>query len=168
MIDLLVPFGLDRNARCKFMRHRDPRYNLAVVHRLGLLDVYQAFQVRPEFHSVDYVASFAGLDGKQAMFLGMYRVLGERPSTEVKLPTGSPFYEWTTRDEYFYELARMPEFDELANRAVIDWGEGAKASRQWMCDKEVIEVLPKNSVTWPFLFRNASLAARKGDDVVIG
>jgi len=142
MLDLLALKGFDRQARFKFVRHKEPRYDLHDFLRRGWLETYQAYQSKPVFDGLDYIVSFIGLENRRARFLGVFAVKGRRPGLESPpLPLGCPYEEWRAL-YFYYDLAKVPGFEDLEQRVVIDWGH-SRSWHQWpKRDKEVLELLP--------------------------
>jgi hypothetical protein len=151
ILDLLGLAGLPgpEMARIEFVRHEgDPDFDLQDLHQRGWLDTYQQFQSKPVFDNLDYIVSFIGMDGWRARFLGVYRVGARRPSANVSLPKGCRYQSWR-KFGYHYDLQRMPRYDHLKERVVIDWGKG----RRWhqrASNKTVVEVRPAGYFLEPF------------------
>jgi hypothetical protein len=148
IVDLLVLRGFDPNRPTKLVRHQDARYDLHDLMRRGWLDAYQAFQSRPVFDGCERIVSFIGTKGTKARLFGVYRVLGKRDGRDVPSPAGCP--PEVGQGRYFYELQREAGYEDLENRAVIEWGKGALAWVQQLSNKEVVELLPKGQLRPPF------------------
>ena len=153
---LLKITGFDLGIRTKLVRHKDSRTSIEGLRHnqadgLPWLDVYQAYQKDPVFHRAGQVISFYGLSGTRAAFYGVYKVLGCRSSSQgLAIPSGE---NWGQGCNYFYELERLSEFDDLRDRLIIDWGKGAINWNQWLKekdDKEVLEVLAPGRSLPPF------------------
>ena len=90
------------------------------------------------------------MDGTKAKFYGVYKVNGQRNATEKPVPQDfdSKYPHFVLKDDYYYELERMSEFEDYKNRIIIDWGKGTRSWDQWLRhgEKEVIEILPKGYV----------------------
>jgi hypothetical protein len=89
-----------------------------------------------------------------AVLCGIYDVVGVRPGTKADMPVGFPYPDFCSDGCFFYDLRRVPGFEDLEDRVVIDWGPGALAWHQRMDgsnkDKEVVEVYPPGFVMdWP-------------------
>jgi hypothetical protein len=146
---LLELCGLDLSKKAKAVRHKDPRYDAHDMLRRGWLEAYQRFQSKPVFDGLDYVVSFIADGGTRARLVGVYRV-GERTTSEsAPLPPGCPYAEWQNAGIH-YALERVPGFEALENRLVIDWGPGTLAWHQRSLDKPVIEILPSGRTLEPF------------------
>jgi hypothetical protein len=144
--ELLKLRGLDTSANIKLVRHQDARYDLDELYREGHLEVYQSLQGRAVFEC-KYVVSFVGLEKNRAKFIGVYEVKGRKLLDEVELPGGSPLYQqFSVGCEFWYELEKIPGFEDLVDRVVIDWGKSARSWHQRLTEKEVIEVLSKGYV----------------------
>lgn len=118
-------------ARVKMVRHKDHRkeYRDVFKDREALLH-YQKIQGKEVFKGCDYIISFIGLERGRSMMLGVFKV-GACTKPD---------------HNYFYELDPVPDFDELVDRLIIDWGNNAIAWHQWYDDKqakEVVEIVPR-------------------------
>jgi hypothetical protein len=143
--ELLGPRGLDLNAKVKLVRHQDKRFDLQLFEREGVIELYQSYQGKPIFNC-DYIVSFIGLDNSRARLFGVYRVRGSCPASEKPLPAGCKYPEVYSAGGLFFDLERLPGFEDLIGRLVIDWGRSALAWHQWLSDKAVIEILPTGYV----------------------
>lgn len=145
---LLQPFGLDTSRRTKLVRHQEQGIDVAALHRAGQLEFYQTFQGRPVFANCDQIVSFLGSVESQAVFVGVYEVLGVSGPRAIELPDDFLYPKMNVSSVYVYNLVRDKRFDALSERLVIDWGAG---TRSWVQNfkqggKEVVEVLPKGYV----------------------
>ncbi|MDP2674053.1 MAG: GIY-YIG nuclease family protein [Dehalococcoidia bacterium] len=149
ILDLLRLQGFDLTKRFKLVRHQEGGHDLRDFLRRGWLEAYQAFQTKPVFNKVDFVVSFIGVGRTKSRLVGVYEVLGCKPGHAGQLPDGCPHREWLDCD-YFYEMRRLPGFEELEHRVVIEWGKGTRRWDQWPKNKEVVEILPKGQLLRPF------------------
>lgn len=145
---LLLPFGLDISRRTKLVRHQEQGIDVAALLRAGQLEFYQTFQGRPVFANCEQIVSFLGGVGTQAIFVGVYQVLGVTGPRAIELPKDFLYPGMNVSSVYVYNLVRDKKFDALSERLVIDWGAG---TRSWVQkfrqgEKEVVEVLPKGYV----------------------
>ena len=145
--ELLRIRGLDpRASKVKLVRHID---NTGLVERClvaGIIEEYQRYQPK-FFSSWEYMAAFIGDVGSKARLLGVYRIAATRPMRAV--PQVLADAGWTDVDVtklVVLDLERLPEFEDLARRVVIDWGKAAVAWHQNSSDKEVIQILPAGYV----------------------
>ena len=134
--------------RTKLVRHQEQGIDVAALHRVGQFEFYQSFQGRPVFANCDQIVSFLGSVGSQAVFVGVYEVLGVNGPCNIKLPKEFLYPEMNVSSAYVYNLVRDQRFDVLRDRLVIDWGAG---TRSWVQkfrpdEKEVVEVLPRGYV----------------------
>jgi hypothetical protein len=144
--ELLELRGLDTSAKIKMARHQDARYDVHELYRRGELEAYQSYQSNPVFEC-RYVVSFLGLENSKAKFIGVYKVKGRKASDEVQLPGDPPLdHDFSVGSNYYYELEKCPEFADLENRVVIDWGKSARSWHQRLTEKEVIAILPSGYV----------------------
>jgi len=149
ILDLLQLQGFDLTRRFKLVRHQEGGNDLHDFLRRGWLEAYQGFQHRPVFNRVDFIVSFIGVGRTQARLVGVYEVVGCKPGHAGRLPEGCPHKEWLELD-YFYEMRRVPGFEELEHRVVIEWGKGTRRWDQWPQNKEVVEILSKGQLLRPF------------------
>lgn len=151
LLELLKSRGLDVTVTSEIMlvRHKDNRYHYDVtdIYQKGHLNTYQSYQNGPIFKKCKFIVSFLGFESSLARFIGVYRVNGHKPSSEVPLPDDFHFlYPLYMTDKDYYVLEEVPGFEDLKDRVVIEWG---KATRKWYqsCrEKEVIEILPEGSI----------------------
>ena len=119
--------------RVKIVRHKDGReeYRHVMKDREALLE-YQREQAKDVFRGCDYIISFIGLERKRSVFIGVFKINGSG----------------TKDGKHYYDLKAVPEFDDLVDRLVIDWGNNAISWHQWYerQEKEVIEILPKGYI----------------------
>ena len=103
--ELLNSHGLDSKAKVKLVRHKDARkevfdlYGYENVYDLYRRDKnaflkYQSAQSKPEFRDVDYIVSFIGEDNNRARFIGVYKVIAEKPMDDE--------HRVNPRDIYYY------------------------------------------------------------------
>lgn len=149
ILDLLELQGFDLTQKFKLVRHQEGRYDLHDFLRRGWLDAYQAFQAKPVFDNLDFIVSFIGVGRTQARFIGVYEILSAHPGSAGHLPEGCSEKRWLQLAHY-YETRRVPGFEELENRVVIEWGGAARSWAQWPRNKEVVELLPKGQLLRPF------------------
>lgn len=156
ILELLKERGLDLDAKIKYVRHQDKRYDVTALIRANQLETYQGYQDKPIFKDCRYIVVFIGQENMKALFYGIYKVLNQRPAPEVLLPNDFiyPDFDIIGDTDVFYDLKEIDGFDDLKNRVVIDWGKGALAWSQWvrkngtgnLKNKEVVEILPKGYV----------------------
>lgn len=125
--------GVLEGKRVKLVRHKDRRaeYSEIVKNRAALLD-YQRQQSRDVFEACDYIVSFIGLDRGRSLFFGVFKV------------NGCKF----DKNEYWYDLEQVGEFNDLVDRLVIDWGNNPRVWLQWHQNHEkgVVEILPQGYI----------------------
>lgn len=118
------------SAEVKLVRHKDHREQFKdVMKDKELLLEYQKEQGKEHFKGCDYIVSFIGTERRRSVLLGVFKVGGVK------------FHE----DNYYYNFEQVPDFDDLVDRLVIDWGNNAIVWHQWYHKqiKEVVEILPK-------------------------
>lgn len=146
ILELLRLRGLPVNARLKFVRHQDNRYDVQKLIRDGHFELYQASQAKPVFDKLDYIISLLGAKGKTARFYGIYEVHGRKISTEDLFPANFPYPEWYRTPHLFYDLRRDPRFDPFKYRITIDWGGSTLSWHQHgTTDKPILELKPPGS-----------------------
>ena len=141
--ELLQSRGLVPKLRVKLARHRDRRWDMALLQYTGHFEAYQRWQSRPVFDRCDFVVSFIGEEDRLARLVGVYRVLGRRPRGSARLPRGFPYPEMPIARCFVYDLERDNRFADFEGRLVVDWGQSARAWVQKLTalrDKEVVEV----------------------------
>lgn len=145
ILDMLGLYGFDRKKRVKLVRHKHDKYPVDESLRRGWLDNYQAYQSRPVFHNLDAILSFYGLSGTRACFYGVYAVLGHKSAGEGPVLADCPWSQhWQDECKYYYNLQRLPGYEPLEHRLVIDWGPGTLAWHQRLSEKTnkpVLELL---------------------------
>ncbi len=149
IVELLKLRGLDTSKKIKFVRHKDQRQEVDVheLYRHNLLDIYQSYQSDPIFEC-DYIVSFLGLGGTQALFIGIYRVNGKKtaPKVPVTVSYNDKFFIVSDGGDILYDLEPVSGFEDLKDRVVIDWGKAALAWDQWLTDKAVIKIIPEGYI----------------------
>jgi hypothetical protein len=149
ILDLLGHYGFDRNCKAKLVRHADrKRCDINGLIRRDYFDFYQATQSRPVFAKCDRIISCIGIGETKARLIGVYRVIKQWKGRRKSPPKGFPreFGNY----HYFYDLRKEPEYKEVENRVVIDWGKGTRSWVQKLRNKEIVEILPKGQVRSPF------------------
>lgn len=141
---LLAPLGFVPTGRIKLVRHQDSRYDLDALIRAGQFDYYQEIQKQPRFHDTERLVTFLGRPGNQAVFFGVYDVMGVTGPADHQLPEDFLYPELNREQHYRYTLRHDARFDEMKGRLVIDWGAG---TRSWTQNfkpgtKAVVELLP--------------------------
>ena len=149
IIELLENRGLDTSRRIKMLRHQDRRYDVHDLYKTGRLAAYQSVQGQ-NLLNCDYAVSFLGLEKTRSLFVGVWRVLGSRPMSDVARDPAFPFPEWyDEEDSIFYDMEEIPDFEDMKDRVVIDWGRSTRMWHQWL-DRErpkaIIEILPVGHV----------------------
>jgi len=149
ILDLLRLQGFDLNSRFKLVRHQAAGFDLHDYLRRGWLEAYQGFQHRPVLDNLGFLVSFLGVGRTQARFVGVYEIVGRKPGNAGYVPEGCPHPEWL-KLPYFYEARRLPGYEELEHRVVIEWGKGTRRWDQWPTNKPVVEILRKGQLLRPF------------------
>ena len=153
--DLLRKAGLDTTKKIKLVRHKDSRqeihiggklvkgnpFDWYVNHRDWFIS-YQAEQESDRFKGAEYVVSFVGEEGTTARLVGVYRVLGLDREKMARINNGHFFYQ--------LEEVNNPGLEELNQRVIIDWLNGAIHWHQWLGEKSDMPViaLEKKGIDW--------------------
>ncbi len=151
ILELLRLRGFEVTGSTKLVRHQDARFPIQDLVRRGWLETYQGYQRRPVFHRADFIVSLTGLDGSRARFFGVFEKTGVRLAEHGPTPPGCEWaLEWRRTSQHFYELRRLPGFEDLEDRVIVDWGPGTRSWVQKAKDKPVLEVLPAGRSLPPF------------------
>lgn len=148
--------GLREESGIKLLRHTRSD-NLVVEQRLkydqSYLEAYQAHQGTDLFRGCQTILSFVGDHGRRAIFRGAWTV-----NNKISREDYCQQYLWGKDvladdvpkepylNESWYSTASIDLLGDLVNRLVIDWGRGLIRWDQWLSNREVVEILPKNYV----------------------
>jgi len=133
--------SLDAPGSVKLARHRSQRWDLEWLRRIGQFEEYQSRQAKEAFSGANYLVSFMGEGSSNCRFLGLYEV---GPCRWPAPPWGSEWpYPEMNVGGCIYELSKLPGFDDLEDRLIIDWGKGTRSWIQWMKPKQVVELRPR-------------------------
>ena len=137
--ELLYNRGLDPNAKIKLARHKSARidlYNMYTTRKEDFL-TYQSQQSRDVFKGTEYIVSFIGEEGSLSRFVGVFKVVDVKNNDDNEISISGSKYG------FFYELDEISGFDDLKERAIIDWGLGTRSWVQWLkMEKEIVEIQP--------------------------
>ena len=137
--ELLYNRGLDPKSKIKLARHKSAHidlYNMYTTKKEDFL-TYQSQQSRDVFKGTEYIVSFIGEEGSLSRFVGVFKVVGVKNVDANELSVSG------TKYEFFYELEEISGFDDLKERAIIDWGLGTRSWVQWLkMEKEIVEIQP--------------------------
>lgn len=134
--ELLNARGLDAKAKVKLVRHKDARqdvYDLYRHNKEAFLQ-YQSAQSKPVFHGVDYIVSFIGEDGCRARFIGVYKIIAEKPMDDKHRTDPS--------DLYYYDMEEVDGFEELNERVIVKWNNAISWHQWYKNEMEVVEISP--------------------------
>jgi hypothetical protein len=137
--------------KIKLIRHQHSGWDLYQMMVEGHLDTYQKFQARPVFNC-DVIVSFLGTGGTTSRLLGVYEVGESKLAKNVPTPDYPHHEKHSHLTDIFYELERLPGFEDLEQRVIIDWGKATRSWHQWLTpkDKKVIQILPEGFARpWP-------------------
>lgn len=143
IMDMLRFYGFDaKGTRIKLVRHKEEKYPVQDLLRNRWLDLYQSYQGKPRFYNLDAIISFYGLTGTRSCFYGVFKVIRRRPGNEGPIPPNCPWVkQWREKCSHYYDLERLPGYEALEHRLVIDWA-NARAWCQNPSNMPVVELLP--------------------------
>ena len=137
--ELLYNRGLSPETKAKLVRHKDSQvdlYHMYTNQREKFL-TYQSQQGLDSFKGAEYIVSFIGEQGTLSRFVGVYKVLRCTHLIEKQVSVDGGLFQFQ------YELEELEGFDDLKERAIIDWGKGTRSWAQWLKnDKEIVEIQP--------------------------
>ena len=142
ILDLLTVRGFDPKCKSKLVRHQEKGKDIPALIRDGWMDLYQSHQLKNIFGTCEFIVTFIGDGGTRAKLLGVYRVTRVRHLPSADVPDDSPFTDWRDQAWYIYDLQHQPQYADLEERVVIEWGGAAVSWHQYMKNKPVIEILP--------------------------
>jgi len=151
VVDLLTLCRLDPTRPTKLVRHQQAEYPVEELLRSGWLELYQSYQGQARFDRTEYIVSFTALSRGRALFFGVFRNKGVRPVQDGPRPSECPWVdEWRAQCKFYYQFERVPGFESLERRMIIDWGRGALAWHQQLRNKPVLELLAPGRQLPPF------------------
>ena len=128
--ELLYHRGLDKNAKIKLVRHKDPKrfdlYNLYRTDKAAFLK-YQSEQERDVFKNIDYIVSFVGEEGHLSRFIGVYKIVNTIKINDKK---------------YEYSMTECIGFEDLKERVIIYWNNPISWHQKISNAMEVTEIQP--------------------------
>ena len=143
LIDILKMRGFDITAKTKIMRHQDKRFDLEMLFRKNRIDAYQSIQSQ-DVLNCEYAIAFIGRDGTKGCFAGIWKVVKRLDAPAPQYTKDFPYpHIFDEHGDIHYLFERVPGFDDLIGRLVIEWGAATRAWHQWLSGKEVIEILPE-------------------------
>lgn len=155
LLDLLGLFGYQISKRDKLVRHTEDAHDLF---RRGWLEAYQAHQNLKVFNGGAKIISFVGLEGMQSRFFGVFDIGSVLPASKAVLPKGCPTNVSWRKTKHFYAIKRVPGFQALEDRVVINWTGGAINWHQYVMpvgtppnNMPVVEVLAPGALLAPFI-----------------
>ena len=151
LLELLSARGfLPNRRRVKLVRHKDVRFDLEELLRSGQLELYQQFQGSPIFDGCEQIVAFIGEDGAKSRFVGVSDVGQRQSAGDTKAWNKIKRQVWIADAQYWYPTTHRPEFMDLENRLVIDWGRSPRSWHQWFSDRNVLEIRPEGRTLPPF------------------
>lgn len=136
-----IPF--EEKGAVRIVRHADARWDLESLLSLGYFDEYQRRHDRPLFGDASHMISFMAERGSRSRLLGVYEIRGFRNGDEAPFPEEYPYPDMGV-GKYAYDIAKVPGFEELEGRLIVDWGAGTRSWCQHLLGKSkpIIELLP--------------------------
>lgn len=150
--DLSVLGGVDPD-QVRLVRHQDNRLRRGRLYQpwrndRNAFEDYQSVQSRDRFPIGDLLASFVVTEARKTVFVGLYRVAGVHT-----LPAGSidALLRHDTSGHFKYDLVLTDALAEYRDRAVIEWGAGARSwvQRAGNQAKPVIEIATQYEPKFP-------------------
>lgn len=149
--DILNKYGIVPT-EVRLVRHGNKEIPILETFRTNRkrFDVYQSFQDPKRFGDSKHIAVFAPLDGRAALFLGLWdvgscKINSELTDTDLALIDEFNFPQDWKGKIVWYDLKHNQTMNDLSERLVIDWGRGALAWVQ-RGDKPVLEIRRPNSI----------------------
>lgn len=137
--ELLFNRGLDPQSNTKLVRHKSKEidlYNLYRTDKRKFLK-YQQQQGRDVFNGIDFIVSFIGEEGTLSRFIGVFRIMRKRKLSEPRISVEGGYYQFQ------YEIAEVRGYEDLIERVIINWGNGAIKWHQGLNnEKVVVEIQP--------------------------
>jgi hypothetical protein len=137
--ELLFNRGLDKNAKTRIVRHKANRVDLYAIYRTDKLKFleYQNQQRRNVFDDVEYIVSFIGEEGTLSRFIGVFKIINSKDLKTLRKSVDDGQYQ------YYYKMNEVEGFDDLKERVIIDWGQGARSWVQRIeTNKKIVEIQP--------------------------
>ena len=152
--DLLERAGFDPK-EVLLMRHplSNPRVNKC--YETGFLETYtrvQGVDFAKQYAKYKYWMVFIGNSGTSGLFKAMYKVIGFNPIHPKLMPPEYPFPAWFEQKDsnVYFDLMECPEFADLRDCLIIDWGKGCRTWKQGAFNpKEVLAIRPGRQIFFP-------------------
>lgn len=150
--DLLL-LGSIAPAQVRLVRHQDNRLRPGRLYEAwrndrDAFEDYQSVQRKNRFRVGDLLASFVVTEARKTVFVGLYRVAGVDT-----LPAGSVdvLVRHDTSGHFKYDLRLIDGLADYRDRAVIEWGAGARSwvQRAERQVKAVIEIAEQYEPRFP-------------------
>jgi hypothetical protein len=149
--DILKKYGI-APTEVRLVRHGNKEIPILETFRTNRkrFEAYQGFQSPKKFGDSKHIAVFAPLDGRAALFLGLWDVVackinGQLTDADLARIDEYGFPQDWKSDAVCYDLKHNEAMSDLSERLVIDWGLGALAWVQ-RSDKPVLEIRRPNSI----------------------
>lgn len=150
ILKLLEMYGLDITKNIKIVRHQDPRLGIEGIRKVfrnNELELYQSYQEKNRFNIGDYLISCIGMENRQSLFIGVYKVYGKESVNGFPDTYNVSFKGLSkTESKYKYSIKELTEYHELKGRVIVNF-----ADRTWCQDAknkpiDVIQILPQGYV----------------------
>ena len=136
----------------KLVRHPLNKEDVYEVYNHDMIEAYQSTQSKNCFDNCKYIVAFVGTTKTEALFIGVYEILGSISGDEVitKMPEGYPYPEHFDNTHIYYEMKKLDVMSDLEKKLTIDWGKSTLSWFQWANnDKEVISISNKDELSFP-------------------
>ncbi len=144
-------YGIDI-AQTKLVRHPLNKEDVRDVYNRGMIEAYQASQSKKCFDNCRYIAAFIGTNKTEALFIGIYEIVGTITGSEVhnKMPEGYPYPDHFDERHVYYEMKKLDIMSDMDGKLVIEWGLSTRSWFQWASnDKEVLSISNRDELEFP-------------------
>ncbi len=144
-------YGVDIS-QTKLVRHPMSKKDVRDAFQHGMIEAYQASQSKNCFDNCRYIASFIGTNKTEALFIGIYEMVGIITGPKVKdmMPKGYPHPDHFDDKHVYYKLKKLDIMSDMDKKLVIEWGQATKSWYQWARnDKEVLSISNREEKEFP-------------------
>lgn len=150
ILKLLEMYGLETKNRIKIVRHQDPRLGLEGIRKVyenNELELYQSYQERDKFEIGDYLISCIGIENRQSLFVGLYKVKDKKSVNGFPNNYNASFKGLAKVNSKFkYTLEKIDKYEDLIGRVVINFADRTWCQNAKNKSIEVVQILPKGYV----------------------
>lgn len=163
-------YGIETN-QIKLVRHPLNKEDVREVYNRGMIEHYQATQSKNCFDNCKYIAAFIGTNKTEALFIGLYEIIGSisGPKVQEMMPEKYPYPAHFDDEHIYYQMKKMDVMSEMDGKLVIEWGQATRCWYQWAnkCDKEVLSISNRDEEEFPG-YEDLILSYRELGDIVEG